>query len=231
MQNKALPSANLQRRRLGGALALMGGLGLVGCGDRTPAAAAVAPAQTPAVAQPIPIKSSSGPDSAPGARASEMSGKPLADLYALITSKMHGFQSGNGKSTTAIVVVFDPQCPHCGRVWVESHRLNQEVHFAWMPVPLMNKDSLTQGAMLLGATDPIAFMTAHERLLLDNKGGAPLDQALFEKGKALIEVNRQLAVDVKIDVVPMIFHKKASGEILMTKGGVRAEELVVLVQS
>ena len=207
----------------------MGGLGLVGCGDRTSAAAA--PAQAPVAAQPIVLKSSMGPDSAPGARASEASGKPLADLFTLITGKMHGFQSGNAKSATAIIVVFDPQCPHCGRVWVESQRLNQEVHFAWMPVPLMNKDSLVQGAMLLGTPDPIAFMNTHERLLLENKGGAPLDQALFEKGKALIEVNRQLAVDMKIDVVPMIFHKKASGEILMTKGGVRAEELVVLVQS
>lgn len=228
MQKSNLSPANFQRRRVGVALAMMGGLGLVGCGDRSPA---VAKQQPPSMPQPIVIKSSKGPASADGARASEASGPALENLFNVITQKMHGFQSGNAQSSTAVIVVFDPQCPHCGSVWVESHRLNQEVHFAWMPVPLMNKDSVTQGGMLLGAADPIAFMENHEKLLLEGKGGAPMDPGLYEKGKSKIEINRILAVDAKIDVVPMMFHRKASGEILMTKGGIRAEELVVLIQS
>lgn len=228
MNTKKNALLDCQRRRFGGAFALWSGLALAGCGNRTVSQPAVT---APVVPQQISIKSSAGPVSPVGGVASEASGQTLASLFETITGKMHGFQSGNPNATVSLIVVFDPQCPHCGRVWVQSQRLNHEVRFAWIPVPLMNKDSTTQGAMLLGTSDPVAFMQGHEQLVLSGKGGAVMDPALFEKGKSKIEMNRILATQIKIDSVPMIFHKKANGDVLMTKGGMGAEELILLIQS
>lgn len=215
------PSFFSRRRAIGltGALALVA---FSGC-DRQSA--------SPATPRQIVIRSSAGPESPAGSFASQLSGPPLATLYKLVTEKMVGFQSGNSSSGVGMVVVFDPQCPHCGKVWVESSRLAKEVNFAWIPVPMMNKQSTEQGAMLLGSTDPIADMNKHEELLLSGKGGLAMDMPVYERGVARIETNRQLATDLKIDAVPLILFRKANGEILSTVGGVRAEELVVMIQS
>lgn len=228
MTNFSSSFINRDRRRLTAAV-ILGSLGLSACSDRQTAAnVAPGPAGKP---QPISILSSLGAPSSPSSYASQASGPALGELYNQITTKMHGFTAGSAQSKVGIVVIFDPQCPHCGRLWAQSQRLWKEVQFAWLPVPLMNAESLNQGAMILGAPDPIAFMQEHEASILSNKGGTPLNATLFERGKSKIDVNRQLATLVRVDSVPLIFHKKANGEILATKGGMGAEELVVLIQS
>lgn len=218
---------NTERRRLAKAVALfgLGGLGLAGCSKSADPPAALSSPQA------ISILTSLGPANAAGGVASESSGDTLKTLFTTITSKMHGFQAGNPSSNVGVIVLFDPQCPHCGRLWGQSKRLWTEVRFAWLPVPLMNKDSLNQGAMILGAKDPVAFMDQHEASIVGGHGGTPLDPALFELGKDKIEANRKLAREVRVDSVPLIYHRKPNGEILATKGGMGAEELVVLIQS
>ncbi len=99
----------------------------------------------------------------------------------------------------------------------------------------MNRTSQPQIAQVVRSstesTDPIADMNKHEELLLSGKGGLAMDMPVYERGVARIETNRQLATDLKIDAVPLILFRKANGEILSTVGGVRAEELVVMIQS
>lgn len=137
-----------------------------------------------------------------------------------VAAEAKGFTVGPVTSPHTVYVFFDPQCPHCGHLWRTSTLLQRKVKFVWIPVAWINASSLSQGAALLTATNPLELMSLHETSLLAGKGGisAPLD--IGTDIKQLIKANTQLFNSFGGESVPFVVVKNAvTGQTMTAKAG------------
>lgn len=151
---------------------------------------------------------------------------PASDARPSLTeikSKAKYFEVGNMLATTQVNVFFDPQCPHCGMLWNEIKPLLAKARFRWIPVALMNKKSMGQGAAILSAVEPVKAMDAHEVLLLDKKGGMEPVQPSAEL-EAAITVNSELLRRLGVQSIPHIIgaHSVTGAEVVIP-GGMSAQ--------
>ncbi|MFZ3127407.1 MAG: DsbC family protein, partial [Rhodoferax sp.] len=90
---------------------------------------------------------------------------------AEVAAQAKGFTAGTLMAANTVYVFFDPQCPHCGRLWEAALPLQKKIKFVWIPVGIINPSSSAQGAALLSAANPVELMSEHEASLLAGKGG------------------------------------------------------------
>lgn len=136
-----------------------------------------------------------------------------------------GIDVGNLRSERRVFVFFDPQCPHCGAFWKETKKLGNDARFTWVPVAILNRTSLAQGAAILGAASPVETMNAHEVKLTAGAGGMSAPEAA-PKYKELIERNTKLLESFGATGVPFILsvHEK-TGQVYLNSAGMPAEKL------
>jgi len=138
--------------------------------------------------------------------------------YDAVASKGKGFTVGSLMSAQAVYVIFEPQCPHCARLWQASLPLHDKVKFVWMPVSFSAK-SLPQGAALMTAADPVQAMSAHEELLLAGKGGMSAPADFAPDLEQAIKANGQLLTSLGADSVPFLVAKdRRTGAIISHAG-------------
>lgn len=148
-----------------------------------------------------------------------------ANTYEAVAAKGKGFTVGAMMSAQPVYVLFDPQCPHCGRLWQASHPLMDRVKFVWIPIAFNAGKSLPQAGALLSAADPVATMDAHEALLLAGKGGMEAP-AISPELEATVRANTQLLNSLGADSVPFVVIKnRKSGEVYAQAGALPTEEL------
>lgn len=148
-------------RSVAGACAALAGLPLVAC----------APAQPSDEAQKE-LSKTIGSD------------RSSAALYAALSQHAAYFAlEGPGSMRVPLWVMFDPQCPHCGRLWKLVRSLERRRATRWVPVAILRQPtSLIQGARLLAGPDSVRAMDEHEDLLSKGSTGIaardtdPLDQ-------------------------------------------------------
>jgi thiol:disulfide interchange protein DsbG len=136
-----------------------------------------------------------------------------------------GFDAGNVMSARQVFVFFDPQCPHCGMFWEELKKVSNEARVTWIPVAILNRKSLDQGAAIMSGQVPAETMDAHEKLLTAKQGGmtAPAADARF---KAVIERNTRLLVSFGAAGVPFVMSVHAqTGQVIAVSHGMPATKL------
>lgn len=136
-----------------------------------------------------------------------------------------GFDTGNLMSARQVFVFFDPQCSHCGMFWKETKALAKDARFTWVPVSILNRASLNQGAAILGGQSPVETMDEHEKKLLSGQGGltVPAADARF---KATIERNTRLLESFGASGVPYILSVNAqTGQVFAESRGMPAAQL------
>lgn len=95
---------------------------------------------------------------------------PPADVVAA-SQKGTGFTAGSAMAKQTVYVYFDTQCPHCGELWKSFKPLANQVRMVWIPIGVLNNASVSQGAALLAAKDPVQAMDQHESLMRTNRSG------------------------------------------------------------
>ncbi|KVP39602.1 thioredoxin fold domain-containing protein [Burkholderia ubonensis] len=136
-----------------------------------------------------------------------------------------GFDAGNLMSTRQVYVFFDPQCPHCGAFWQESKALEKDVRFTWVPVAVLNRASMNQGAAILSAAKPVDVMNEHETKLMARTGGIAASDA-DPKYKAIIDQNTRLLESFGATGVPFVLGAyPQTGKVFSSSGGLPAAEL------
>lgn len=160
--------------------------------------------------------------SAPAASASPASATtPIAASQALdvLAAQGKGFAAGKILSANAVYVLFDPQCPHCARLWEASMPLHGGVKFVWLPVAIMNAKSAPQGAAIMTSTNPVQAMAAHETSLLAGNGGTAASADIAPDVLAAIKTNTDLLERLGATSVPYIvaLHQR-SNEVVMQAG-------------
>ncbi len=137
----------------------------------------------------------------------------------IVAAEAKGFTVGSMMSAQVAYVFFDPQCPHCGRLWNASIPLQKKVRFVWIPVGLMNPTSSAQGATLLSAADPVATMTEHETSLLAKQGGIGSGANVTEEAKQAVASNTALFNNLGLEGVPFTIVLNARTNQSVTRGG------------
>ena len=180
------------------AIALVASLFLFGCKDQPSPSAA--PAAAPAAAVSIPA----------------------------IEAEARGITVGSTMSARTVFVFFDPQCPHCAALWQAAKPLKSQAKFVWIPVRLLNNTSLTQGAALLAAKDPVAAMDEHETAILANQKGDVTGGG--EAQKESVTKNTALFTRFGFASVPSIVALHAqSGALVTREGALATPELAKLL--
>ncbi len=194
---------NSRRILLSSCLAAMAGLALSGC-DAAPAGGATGAAS-----------SNEAPQTRP--------------LTVERLAQARGFTLGNEMAARTVHVFFDAQCPHCGHLWKAAQPLARQAKFVWVPVAVLNRASLSQGATLLGAADPIATMNEHEVSLLARQGGISADRDAVSKHSSAIEANTALLREAGITSVPYIHHVRQDGSVVAQAGSMDTAALAALL--
>jgi len=147
-----------------------------------------------------------------------------------VTAGAKGFTVGALMSANTVYVFFDPQCPHCGHLWQASLPLHKKVKFQWIPVAWINASSLTQGAALLGAADPLALMNEHEASLLAGRGGISASASVPSEVEKTIKANTKLLNSFGAESVPYVVIKSArTGQTIGRDGAMTTAQLADLV--
>lgn len=150
--------------------------------------------------------------------------------FDTLAKEARGFTAGAMMSAHTVYVLFDPQCPHCSRLWEASLPLQSKIKFVWAPVAILGAKSLPQGAALLQAANPVAAMTAHEQSLLAGQGGTSASADIPDDMKTAILSNTQLLDRLGAESVPYIVAKRAdSGEVVTAAGSMGTEALAQFI--
>lgn len=142
-----------------------------------------------------------------------------AQPYEAVAAQGKGFTVGALMSANTVYVLFDPQCPHCGRLWEASVPLHSKVRFVWIPISFGDPKSTPQGAALLAAANPAALMTEHEKSLLAGGGGIAASSSVPSELEQAIKNNTQLLNSLGVDAVPYILAKNSrTGQVVSNNG-------------
>lgn len=139
--------------------------------------------------------------------------------FDAVAKQARGFTVGAMMSANAVYVLFDPQCPHCGRLWNAAQPLQSKVKFIWVPVSLLGPKSLPQGAALLQAANPLQAMTVHKESLLAGQGGLSASASVPDDVTAAIKANTQLLNNLGAESVPFIVARHAGTGAVVTHAG------------
>jgi thiol:disulfide interchange protein DsbG len=139
--------------------------------------------------------------------------------YSTVAAQAKGFTVGTLMSTNTVYVLFDPQCPHCGHLWNAALPLHNKVKFVWVPVAIISAKSLSQGAALLQASNPVEAMSAHEQSILTGQGGMSASASIPDDIEAAIKTNTQLLNNLGADSVPFIVARNQGTGASITQTG------------
>jgi len=137
-----------------------------------------------------------------------------------------GFMVGNPQSKRTVYVLFDAQCPHCGQLWRDSQAFWPAATFIWIPVGLINKASVLQGAALLQAHS-VNTMDAHELALQRGQGGMDINAAEVPRQfKDAVESNTEVLERFGVERVPFVVGEdERTGKMVTIEGDVSAASL------
>jgi thiol:disulfide interchange protein DsbG len=167
-------------------------------------------------------------DRAPPAQATAVPQSPIdkAAVYDTVAARASGFTTGNMMATRVVYVLFDTQCPHCGRLWQESRPLLGQIKMVWAPVRLIGDLSARQGAAILAAKDPVVEMDANERSLDAKRGGIVPPPELPADALARVAANTKLMQELSVGSVPFVVYKHpVTGAQLSFEGALSTEDL------
>jgi thiol:disulfide interchange protein DsbG len=141
-----------------------------------------------------------------------------------------GFTVGAMMAANTVYVFFDPACPHCAQLWMNSKPLAARLKMVWIPVSFLKGASAAQGATILAAPDPSAAMDEHEASVLERRGGITASRSLPADALAKIDANTALFRRTGEDSVPLIVYRNArNGQHGMLTGALSSDELAKLV--
>lgn len=142
-----------------------------------------------------------------------------------IEAEGKGFTVGAPMAAHTVYVFFDPQCPHCAALWEAAKSLKSEAKFVWMPVGLIGEKSISQGATILAAPNPIAKMEENEASVLARSGGISV-AGNIDAQKQIVKKNTDLFTRFGFEGVPTIVALNAkTGALVTNEGSLPPEEL------
>lgn len=148
--------------------------------------------------------------------------------FSDLKSETTSFTTGNPDAKKVAYIFVDPQCSHCAAQWAKHLPLQDKAKFVWIPVGLLNRASIAQGATILGSSDPAKAMAEHETLLSANKGGITANSDAMAKFSDAIKSNSEFLRKLGARGVPFTIYRDPETRETVTESGV--QELVTLMR-
>ena len=149
--------------------------------------------------------------------------------YALAATGQ-GFSIGPVMAANTVYVFFDTACPHCAHLWESARPLLGKLKMVWMPVGILRRESIPQGATILASANPAAAMSDNETRLLARQGGITPSATLGEDALAKVKANTELLEKLGVDSVPLLVYRNAhSGEYGSQTGAGNTQQLAELL--
>lgn len=146
--------------------------------------------------------------------------------------RVHAFDARRPAPATTreALVFFDSQCKYCAMLWRESAPLTSQLRFRWIPVAMLSRASLEQGATLLGAPDAAAAMHEHERLLAGGRRGITADVAVAAAWRDAVKANTAVFHALRATSVPLMLWRDRAGVWRTAAGAYSTAELRRLLE-
>lgn len=149
----------------------------------------------------------------------------------LLQRAANGFTVGQELSPRIVYVFYDMQCPHCGHLWESSKPLHKNVKFVWVPVGMLSRASIAQGATILESKDPLAAMNEHEASLAARRGGIAADAGAMDRLGDKVRANSKLLESMGAHSVPYLVMKDPiTGAMVTREGSLPTNELRILLR-
>lgn len=138
-----------------------------------------------------------------------------------------------GKSTRIIYIFFDPNCPYCHRLflntrdWVKQNK----VELRWIPVGILTTTSAGKAAAILGAKDPRkAFYENEDGYKRGDGGGGIEEDIASSKTEKKLKANEALLARTGFGAVPLMLFEAKDGTPIMLQGAPPPEKLAVVLK-
>lgn len=140
-----------------------------------------------------------------------------------------------GKGTRIVYIFFDPNCPYCHqlyvntRTWLHGHNLQ----FRWIPVGVLMPSSAGKAAAILSAKDPLQAFHQNEDQFQRGAGFGGVEESLVPPAaiEKRVRTNRSLLERSGLDAVPALLFHDDSGNVQFVVGAPPPPELAAILNS
>ncbi len=138
-----------------------------------------------------------------------------------------------GKGPRVVYIFFDPNCPYCHRVYLDTRSWvkRNAMEFRWIPVGVLTATSFGKAAAILDAKDPLKAFYQNEDHYSGGDGGGGIAEALVATSKTekALRVNAALLQLSGFDAVPTLLFRANDGEAILIQGAPPAKKLNLIL--
>lgn len=131
--------------------------------------------------------------------------------------------TGLGDPDPAVVIFFDPACPHCAELNEELKKSPMPLRVKWVPVAVMSAKSVELATNILASSDPLTAFEANEAAVKEGSTSTllpPVVDASVSKAKADVRANTAAFTALNQDSIPTIVTVDKSGKLIIQTGAV-----------
>lgn len=135
-----------------------------------------------------------------------------------------------GKSPHIIYIFFDPNCPYCHRLYLNTRNWvkKNEVELRWIPVGILTTTSAGKAAAILGAKDPRKAFYQNEDHY--SRGGGIEEDIPSSATEKKLKANEALLARTGFGAVPLMLFKATDGTPIMLQGAPPPDKLAVVLK-
>lgn len=153
--------------------------------------------------------------------------------HALLQRAAASHWIAQGQGGRVVYVIFDPNCPYCHVVYVESQAHLQDFQFRWIPVGVLTPSSPGKAAALLAAKDPLAALRRNEDNFVKARGKlggiAPLRPIPAAIAGELRD-NLSLLESTGMRVVPKLLFLRRDGRVRLIQGALNSADFSAMLK-
>ncbi len=151
-----------------------------------------------------------------------------------ILSNIHRTTSiKEGKSTHVVYIFFDPNCPYCHRLYVNTRDWvkRNAMEFHWIPVGVLTTTSQGKAAAILGAKDPQKALYQNEDHYVRSEDGGGIDEIIATDRMAkILKANVNVLHLSGSEAVPTMLFRANNGQAVMIQGSPSKKRLKKILQ-
>ena len=135
-----------------------------------------------------------------------------------------------GKSPHVVYIFFDPNCPYCHRVYLQTRDWikHNAMELRWIPVGVLTATSPGKAAAILDAKDPLqAFYYSENHY---SGGGAISENLGTDETDKALKINTDLLQLAGYGAVPTLLFRARDGKAILIQGAPPANKLKLIRQ-
>jgi thiol:disulfide interchange protein DsbG len=150
-----------------------------------------------------------------GVEAAEGAHQPGAGMQKLAESMLADIKQttwiSEGKGAQVIYIFFDPNCPYCHRLFVNTRSWVKQgkLELRWIPVGILMTTSEGKAIAILQADDPLAAFYKNEEHY--DKGGAIEEDLGSPEVEKKLKANESLLARTHFGAVPVMLFRDQTG--------------------